>query len=391
MLSINYPLGLPLRSLSGTALNMGGVCVGVPNDHHVMLSNPGNLGTINKVAFSTLLLIDYLRINDYDSDLYTDHIDVRPMQISFALPLKYVGTLAFSLVKNSDAFIKYQQSKVLENKETYSQISFDRTGSLTSWQAGWGHKFGKFINAGVTYQRIYFTTSRTKLTDVIFTEGNGIESERDSTCLSFRANGFRLGFMGTIQNFTLGIAVNYIFEDNLLYRNAIYNENSSLVIDSSIISKSNSSMQIPPSVAVGASYIISPKWLIGSDITFDLWDNFTPQNNSIFYYFKSDNTVSFSAGVRFIPAPDLLVPKYWEIIHYSAGIQYTQLPGNKSQEIAGSIGFGLPLQGNGLLNIGMEYGKRSCGLYSNYDEKFLHIIIGINGGRKWHRSTHTSY
>ncbi len=422
ILSLSYPFGLPLRSLSSTALSMGGVSVGVPNDHHVMLTNPGNLGTIDITAFSSLWFIDYIRIND--NGAYSDHIRTAPRQLSFALPLGLAGTIAFSLAKTTDATIKYRQEELLYSKKnplssTFTSISYDREGGTTSWQAGWGRSIGKYVNIGFAYQRYYFSAFTTKLTDVTFqtkaisiakidttqidpntisivttydtTEYEEEITERDSTHLSFGGNGLRFGIMGTIKKFTAGLAVNYYFQDNLKYFSSIYNNSSSLPVDSALLSSFTDSLQLPHSIATGLSYEISPKWLVGADLTFDLWQYYYVKGRQILAVVETDNTVSFSAGFRFIPAPNLLAPRYWETIHLRGGIRYSQLPGKTSSEFSGALGFGFPLKGNGLLDLGFELGRRTHEDYSDYNETFLQVSIGLNGGRKWIKTPTSTY
>lgn len=413
ILSSTYPFGLPLRSFSGTALCMGGTSVGIPNDHHVMLTNPGNLGTINTTAFSSLLLIDYLRI--MDNDLYTDHLNAVPRQISFALPFGIAGTVAFSLLKSTEATIKYRQDQMMVTPgdplfPKYYRTSYDSQGGTTSWQAGWGRNIGKYINIGLAYQRSYFLMNSTKLEEYTYAEvdTSGHEeitheiTERDSSHFIFRGNGIRAGLMGTVKGFSIGIAVDYYFESELSYTNAIYNELNSESIDSTVETNRKIAMQPPPLVSVGLSYAPSPKWLIAADLHCDLWNYYSLEIDTFSEKTRAklrkdiadiaeDNTITVSSGFRFIPAPNLLVPKYWETIHYRAGIRYSQLPGKISSELSGSLGFGFPLRGNGLLDLGLEIGQRTHENYSNYEERFLHVIIGINGGRKWRKIPTDTY
>lgn len=373
--SLNYPLGLPLNSNSSSAHQMGGVSVGIPNDHNIMLTNPGNLGAIDNIAFSSLLSIDYLRISDAGS--YTDHMSVLPQQVSFALPLGYAGTVAFSISKPSNASFKFRTT------EPFGRISVHRNGGFNSWQAGIGHSIGEFVNIGFAYERGYFTVKQNK-----FTESTDHEMfEQDSSGLSFRGNGIRMGIMGTIKEFAIGIAGNYYFEDNLTYRQGLYTGS-----ETSAYSTSGSlSMQPPPAISGGVSYSFSPKLLVGADVAVTLWDYYSISQEGILVDISNDNSVMFALGARFIPAPNLLAPKYWETMHYRAGFRYAQLPGNTSQEFAGTLGVGFPLKGNGLFDFGMEIGNRTSDTFNNYNETFLHFSIGINGGGKWHKTNTNTY
>ncbi len=405
ILSSNYPFGLPLRSISSTALSMGGVSVGVPNDHNVMLTNPGNLGTINITAFSSLWLVDYLRIND--KGLYTDHLQASPRQLSFALPLGKVGTIAFELNKTTDATFKFSDEKeevtnINTSLPVYKKTSTDREGGITSWQAGWGRSIGKYINVGFAYQRAYFTAFNTTINDVIYMNTSydpakqeldttyTTESVRDSTHMTHGGNGIRFGILSTIKKLSIGIASNFFFAGDLSFFNAEYNGSSKTPVDPTVQPK-KFTLRMPHSLAAGISYAFSPKWLVGADVGVDLWKYYSLKGYKIVKQFDSENTVSFSTGFRFIPAPNQLIPKYWETIHYRAGMRYSQLPGGVSSEISGSLGFGFPLKGNGLLDIGFELGKRTHDNYPDYNETFLQISLGLNGGRKWNKTPTTTY
>jgi hypothetical protein len=387
-LSVTYPFGLPCRSYSGTALNMGGVSVGIPNDHHVMLTNPGNLGTIKKMSFSSLLLMDYLRVND--NNLYTDHINVAPRQISLALPFDMVGTFAFSLSKETDVSFKFYD-EYTEGPDIVDTIGFHRAGGTGVWQVGWGYSIGKWINIGIAYKRLSFSIRDYNKT-ILFDNslpGNKTRIVNDSVNISFKGNGIRFGLLGIYKKLSAGLAVEYIFMGKIKQDSIVYNEDLNLAPVVRNVKKVK--MHPPPSVSLGIAYNISPKWLVGSDFSIDLWQEYYIEKKNILAKIDPKNTLSFSLGTRFIPAPKILAPKYWETIHYRAGARYTQLPGRESHETSLSIGFGLPLKGNGLLDIGFDVGRRYTDLVDNYNETFLQVGIGINGGRKWHKSSTTTY
>jgi hypothetical protein len=354
---------------------MGGVSTGIPDGHNVMLTNPGNLGAINNISFSSLLRVDYLRINEADS--HTDHISVLPQQISFALPLGYAGTIALSISKPSNASFKYRTT------EPFGRVSVHKNGGFNSWQAGIGHSIGKFVNIGFAYERIYFSVKQTK-----FTESKNHEMfEKDSSDLYFRGNGIRLGLLGTIKNFAIGIAGNYYFEDNLIYRHGLYTGTG----NTAYYTSRSFSLKPPPMISGGISYSFSPKLIVGTDVSVTLWDYYSISQDNILVNINKENTFMFGIGTRFIPAPNLLAPKYWETMNYRAGFRYAQLPGNTSQEFAVTMGVGLPLRGNGLLDLGLEIGNRTSDNFKNYNEKFLHFSIGINGGGKWHKAKINTY
>jgi hypothetical protein len=57
-----------------------------------------------------------------------------------------------------------------------------------------------------------------------------------------------------------------------------------------------------------------------------------------------------------------------------------------------SLGTGLPIgKGTGVLDVGLELGKRVSGQFPNLTEDVAQIALGINGGRKWSRLSRGNY
>jgi len=109
--------------------------------------------------------------------------------------------------------------------------------------------------------------------------------------------------------------------------------------DSGIITGTSGSafVRIPPSAAVGASYLFSPEWMAAADVSGVFWNNYT-SGGLLDTTARNNTALSFSAGGQFIPAPNLLTPKYWETINYRAGFRYSQLPLKTSSEFALTLG-----------------------------------------------------
>lgn len=355
--------------------------MGIANDHNVMLTNPGNLGSIDKMSFSSLLLIDYLRVKQNDS--YTDHIAASPRQLSLALPLSFIGTVAFSFSKESDAAVRFRNT--FTGIQEVDSINVNRTGGMNSWQVGWGHAIGEWIHLGLAYERTNFAINNYQVT--VF---EAFKRAEDSTRVLFKGNSIRFGLLAKIDKVSLGFSGRYSFKGTIT-QDSVFTSKV-LGFDAQKYATSNSGeVEPPPSFSFGAGYTISPNWLVGSDLSFTLWKNYSISKNNILAPIEAKNTLAFSAGARYIPAPKILAPKYWEIMHYRAGARITQLPGDFSYEASASFGLGFPLRANGLFDLGVDIGRRFCDLYSGYRENFITIALGVNGGRKWHKSRSVTY
>ena len=380
-----FPFGLPLGPASGTMVNMGQTGVGILNDHNVMLANPANLGAINKTAFSSLLSIDLLRIQEESRN--TDHIAVAPRQLAFAFPLGIIGTIGFALAKETIVRTSYQTPAAsIEGSDFIGRISYSTKGGLTGWRIGWGYAIGKWAYIGAAYERLYFELNNTKIVDLA--SFNAITT-RDSTHAHFSGNALYGGLMVPIAKATIGVAGRYIFEDDISYSRAQYRRTDSTTAIAGTAILRDANIKLPPYFAFGASYEFSPRWLVGADLGFEKWGSYSA--HGLLPASDMEYALRFGTGARLIPAPDLLAPKYWETIHYRLGFKFWQLPRDGTSEFAFSLGTGFPVKGGGLLDLIATFGRRTDERFTDYSEDFVQIGIGINGGRKWTKVSPGNY
>lgn len=373
VLSVQYPGGLPVAHSTGPSLSIGGAGTGIQNDFFGIADNIANLGCMNRAVFSAVTSFDFLTIHEHDghSTLFT----ISPRLFTFAFPISRIGAFGISVDKRGAMKMNYDS--VARFPDVIDSLALSRRGGLTSWQVGWGYSIGQRVNVGLGYERIYLIDE-----DVVKTGTNlptGI-SRYDSTRNNFSGNAVRLGVMVPIDKFMIGATGEYYFKGKAS-RETGNSEHYG--------AQTRYSFKLPPSISGGVSYTISPEWLTAASIGCTFWNEFysgIPQGRH--YH----DALSFSAGTQYIPAPNLLAPKYWETMQYRGGIRYSQLPAATASEMALSLGLGLPLQkGGGLADLVVELGRRSDGRYKKYSENFAQIILGINGGRKWFQTTETRY
>ncbi|MBD3344091.1 MAG: hypothetical protein GF401_03410 [Chitinivibrionales bacterium] len=391
LLGLKYPFGVPLRSQSGMALAMGGASVAVPDDQHVLLSNPANLGSINRTVFSSLVSFDFLNLKSEDGS--TNHLTLLPKQISFGVSMEKFGGIGFSMERRSNAETKYQIDSLVQNPATVSRLerSLSQNGGLTSYGIGYGISFGKWVSAGLRYDRVYLSIDNSKLSTVYgesFGAQSGIsyeEDARDSVRFLWGGNGVRLGVTSrVVKGVTVGVAGEYYFESKASKKLVLYSGNYTINT-----AKLEHDFQLPPTITGGASWNITPQWIVAGDVSTTFWDYF--HSGGLIEKPDVEYATGFSAGAQFIPAPELLAPKYWETIQWRGGFNYTQLPAKDSRQYTFSLGSGLPLKANGMIDIILEYGRRTDDRYEDYYEELFGISIGINGGRKWAKSSRGNY
>jgi hypothetical protein len=387
LLGTQYPFGIPLRSGTGPSLSMGGTGIGVQNDFYGMAENPANLGIMNRAVFSAHANVDFLNI--FESGNYTNHVALNPDLLSFCFPLQRYGTIGLSFSLRSSLKTKYlSDTSVVLNGTPVSLYRYNMfEGSSSSWQVGYGYQIKKLMSIGIVYERFYFNSIQNNAN---IASGSLSDTINSNSLLAFATNGIRGGLLVPIKKLTLGFSGEYFFGNDAKEKTTILNARvDSTLADSTISTLGRYNLQPAPSFGIGASYQFTPEWFGAADFDAVLWENFHSDK-------KLSNTVnnaySFSLGAQYIPAPNLLTPKYFEIMQYRAGLRYTQLPAPTAKEIALSLGIGMPLkEGNGLIDFSFEVGNRSDSRYGKLNEQFFSIQLGINAGQKWYQSGEQSY
>jgi hypothetical protein len=378
MLGLGYPTGIPNIPSAGPSLSLGRTGVGIENDFLAMTKNPANLGIVQRAVFSSVLAYDLLSIHDNGKTSTQQLFD--PQLLSFAFPLGRYGAIGLSIDQRSKTDTKFHMQKdtTLGPKTYPLESGTIRKGGIVSWQAGYGYTIKKYASLGITYERIYFTDKTTEIRN---------EMGKDSSEIVFRGNGIRAGLMVPYKKFTGGISGEYIFLDKAtLSRSVVNNDTTTEYITQSPF---EFNFKPAPSLSFGGSYQFTPQWLAAADMDITFWKEFYSQLGTA----KTlDNAISVSAGGQYIIAPNLLAPKYYEIIQYRAGVRFTQMPVSTASEFAVNLGLGLPLQqGGSMFDVNFEYGKRTDSHYKKYSEDYFSIQLGINGGRKWYQTSGASY
>jgi hypothetical protein len=402
-LSLTYPFGVPVQQNSGMSFGMGGVANAIAGDYVAMSRNPANLGFIDKTIFSSLYTFGFTQLSE--SGNHSVFSNSAPIQVSVAFPMGKIGALGLSYDIRSEGLTKFQLPSQLTMLDTIAvtfQPGLVTSGQIATWQIGWGRELPKayHLRVGATFERIYFSSTETILRTVSEMKQNVIRqtvSSRDSTNTVLAANGFRLGLLLPLNKFKFGLSGEYFFPGDLRRHNSVFSTSSDTVDNRGYlqpvpIDRKDEVLRVrmPPALIAGTSYTISPEWLAAADISTVLWTLYYSHN--ALPDARDGLALSVSGAVQYSPVIALLSPKYWETIRYAAGFRFTQLPAKESSEFALSLGTGLPIgRGRGEFNISAEAGRRTSGIYSGFAENFVHLAIGINGGRKWAKSSEGNY
>lgn len=381
MLGSQYPMGLPTLPSTGPSLSLEGTGTGIQNNFLGMSKNPANLASINMAVFNAAVSLEFLNL--HHENRAANLFGFEPQILSLAIPFGNFGALGLSFDQRNNSDFKTHSNSAVQYSNLFSQFPdtshlwMVQDGGSKVWQAGWGYSILNKVQLGLTYERYYHTNHTNFIREIT---GSVNDTVIDSSSITYRGNAIRGGVMVPLGKLTLGMTGEYIFADK--------STNLDKVVGTDATYK-EIYFKPPPSLGFGASYQYSPEVLVAADVGATLWKEFYSdlERPELRNY-----AMNYSLGGQYIPAPNLLTPRYIETVQYRGGFRYTQLPAAKASEVAFSLGAGLPIeQGGGLIDLILEYGHRWDSNFTKYNEDFFGIKFGINGGRKWLKSSDTSY
>jgi hypothetical protein len=398
LLGVAYPTGIsyPLSTMSA---RMSGVGTALKEPYLVSSLNPANLGSINKSVYSLSVNADYVRVHENDD--YADFSSFSPAFIGFAFPMGKAGTLAASFKQNGSNKYSFQDTSHLINSVLQDTIlvfqKFDNSVAFSAWEFGWGIEFlKKRLAIGATYQIGQYKNrmDRSNVMDTI-----NVYSGLDSVYCNQSNSTVRGGISGNIKKFGAGFSLTYPLADDLYLqrfaRELQQNPNGDYSIGKipdSLVFKKVYKMQLPPSGNLGVSWIFSEKLKTAADLSITMWERYWT-TAPLLEYSEGElaNAAAISAGVEFIPQPNLLSSRYFQRVRYSGGISFRELPIDGDYEISFSAGLGLPLGNNGIVDVSVETGFRNSEVERDIRENFVRINFGMSGGQVWKKSSNNIY
>jgi hypothetical protein len=386
LIGATFPFGSPVRENSGMSLSMGGVSSATNADYNLMLQNPAGLAAIDKTVLSALLTVDFLRLAEPSG--HTNMMTTTPQQISVGIPLGRYGTvgLSYNQRTNHTVSANYDTAFRYNNSDARFSSGLSEIGGVSVWQLGYGVWLWKRVQAGLSYERAYYSFEKSRVES--FSYGSTVPlPSRDSSKTACALNGMRGGVVIPAAKLRIGLSGEYFFSSDAKTDSAVYPMSSDIPVPGTAEGQTYT-LRLPPSMTLGLAYDFSPEWLAAADLSLLFWKFALTGNEHTNVMYAP----SISAGGQYIPAPNLLTPKYWEIIRYRAGLRYTQLPASEASEIMLSLGVGLPIgRGVGTCDIGLEIGRRKSKTFSDLTEDVVRIAIGFNGGRKWSKLSRGNY
>ena len=370
--------------------SMGGVGIGLRTPTAINTLNPASYSAIARQT--ALFYVGMEGQNRYLSSATTrsSYNSFNISEIALQIPLTKGLGLTVSIAPYSN--IGYRISSEDNSNETWEDIGYVRymysgAGGVNTYKLGAGYAITDWLSIGA--QMIYYQGNITRNYTQSITQVTGSGSyiglssdnhEQVNRILGDFGLQARL-FSKKNRNLTLGLF--YSMGGNLNSRiseTVMHSPSYTEIGLDEVVNKSyRSSFRLPHSYG-GGLYYSSAKLSAGVDYRYNGWGvNGTDENFDVTYC----NTHSVAAGVQFIPnAGD--VRRYLNRWAYRFGIRYDQgymmMNGHVIDEIAVSLGFGIPLDSTGKSNVdvGIEFGTRGTTVAGLVKENFVSVSVGLS-------------
>lgn len=364
----------------GRNLGMGGIGLGLRDAGHINYLNPASYTAqdTNSFIFSTGLAGNTMQLASSVGSHNVSNITLSHLAIGF--PVARWWKTSFGLVPYS------QMGYKLIDVDLQSEQYYEGTGGINQFFFGNAISLTKNLSAGVNISYLFGSLTQTRNLVFPMDENTfGVNSTSRAMVGDFH---LRYGLQ-----YSLNLGEDYRFTAGVVYENKtpLKTNQDWLIINQLTTTEgqvrdtvlnyiaSESSIDLPASYGIGASFGKSNKFLIGTDYSFQQWSetSFLEQQGDSLV-----NSSSFKIGAQYIPDyTDFR--SYWKNIHYRIGFHYTntylQLRGHQLRDYGVTVGLGIPY-GNTrtTFNFAVDIGRRGTKDYNLVQENYVMFNLSLS-------------
>ncbi|MCD4773881.1 MAG: hypothetical protein K8R41_10920 [Bacteroidales bacterium] len=370
---------------------MGGLSYSLRNSQFINVANPASYTAFDSASF----LFEggfngsFLRLQTTEVTENTNSASLN--YLTFGIPVTKWWRSSFGLLPFSDVGYNISEEHYLEN---IGNVQYINKGEGGVNQVFWGNAFKitKNLSIGVNAKYLFGTIYKNRIVafpDSVYVLNTDIQNSIITSDLYF----------------TYGLQYHKKFKNNIIFgAGLVYSHSTKIKARKEILTRSflggvtnvvswrdtisyisdiKGNYVIPVSVGGGISFQKKDKWLIGADISWQKWEDYSSFEVSD----SLQNSLNFSLGGQFIPNKYSIF-SYWEKVNYRFGLRYSksylQLREHQINEIGLSAGLGLPLwKTKSTFNFGIEIGKKGTTIDNLIQENYVKFTFGVTFYQKW--------
>jgi long-subunit fatty acid transport protein len=223
--------------------------------------NPAILANISRVVFSTAVTFGYYEFDDGNSTFSEEGVYFPYFSIGVPLADHRIGfTFSPYLSGNFDS---QKSGKLDESANSNSDVNYTVISKLHAniYKASMMYAYDfEFLQFGIGAN--YYTGNRMRFHHWDFEDGSFVDT-KEEVDMNFQGAGLTLGFTKSFENLSLGFAYQSYAKLATTLEHISLSSTTDMDVDD---------FELPHSITLGATYKITPKFKISSDLSYEMWE-----------------------------------------------------------------------------------------------------------------------
>ncbi len=382
------------KNVNANLRGMGGISIGMSDPTMVNPGNPASYGLFDStsIVFETGIIAKFTNLR---TDQFSENSNRSTLSyILMGFPVNKWWKTSFGLMPFSE--IGYNIDITIDMSQyDFSDILNELEGEGGINRVNWGNAFniGKNLRLGVDASYIFGNGNRSS--KVLFLDSLNIYGTKVES--NTRAGGFIFDYG---LQYDIRLKNNDLFTLGAIYANqfnvgAVNNYISSTITGGyyDVVEETKDTIEykpdvkgnmvIPSRLGLGAVYKRPGSWLLGADIEWQQWSEFS-------FFGVPDtlqNTLRIALGGQFTP-DHTNISSLFKRVTYRAGARYEQsylkVNGRQIDEFGISFGVSFPIKkSKTTLDLGLEVGRRGTLKDNLIQENFFNVNFGVSIQEHW--------
>ncbi len=386
-----YGIGELFRLSNNQTMAMGGAGIAFRDAATVNVLNPASYS-----AFDTTSFVFEGAITTNFQTLKTESLSQKAnystiKHLLFGFPVTHWWKSSLGLLPYSQVGYKVSDASVSDSIGRMVRL-YEGSGGINQVFLGHAFRFGKSFSAGVNVSYLFGTISR--LRALTFPDSAYMRYFRVKDDISVNDFMFTYGlqYHTTLRN-DLQLAAGAIFSSgrNITAKSSLLSEtylqgSTGIIYVQDTVENSpgiRGEIFLPDAWGTGISVGRTNKWMVQADVRFQDWSRFRifGEKDSL------RNSMDLALGMQYIPDFNSL-SAYYRKISYRAGIRYSktylQLHSRQLNDLAFTLGFGLPLaRTKSRVHLGFEFGRKGTTSDNLIQENYVLFSLGFSVFETW--------
>lgn len=369
-----YGLGQPESNEGGQTAGMGGLGTAISDNTFINLANPASLTGLDSLRFYFDLGISVRSFNYQSASNSESRTEGNFNRLAIGLkPLKNWG-LSAGFIPVTTIGYRIKDSQYIEGTSVTENIYFEGSGGISKLFIGNAYEFSPALTLGFNASYLFGSITHEELQ-------NALTIEEKSYTKAFYTD-FGLIYKERIsEKIPFNVGLTYGYSQRLKLRNEL----NVMESDGSIITHDNLRSTygyLPEFFSLGIHSGYGEKWTFGVDYLNQDWSK-NSSNSSVITFTDMHR---FTIGAQFIPKPRV-ARNLLEAINYRMGFSIENsiynIRGENPLIYKGSVGLGIPLKNNSMLNLAVSYEQDDASGKNIIQTSALKFNVGIAFSEIW--------